>query len=64
MAAEGLLRITSKLCLHSNLRTLQWLALQLLQAVAFHQPHVKGDSETALYQLLVVLKCSCEELSK
>jgi hypothetical protein len=32
--------------------------------VAFHQQHVKGDSETALYLIEVMLKCSCKELSK
>ncbi len=56
MAAVVVLRITSKLCLHSNLRTQRQLALQLPQRVAFYQRHVKGDSETALYLNEVVLK--------
>jgi hypothetical protein len=42
-------RITSKLCPHSNLRTLQRLALRLLQTLRFNQQHLKGDRETALY---------------
>jgi len=50
MVAIALPCITSKLCPHSNLRTLQRLALRLLQTLRFNQQHVKGDRETALYQ--------------
>jgi hypothetical protein len=51
MAADVLLCVTSKLCLHSNLRTGRQLALQPSQSVAFFQQHVKGERKTALYLL-------------
>jgi len=41
--------ITSGQCEHTATHnTLNWLALRLVVSVAFHKPHIKGDSETAL----------------